>query len=122
MLAGRVVLHGTLSVPECDDGAAMLLFQQFPELFAAKLVVVPSLPCRDLAPDNSGHGETEDVFKLVDSKDKTATLQGGSPSLMFRILMTQVEGGCQPEVSVNVFQDKATARVDVPETKKGEAK
>ena len=61
-----MVFHGTLSVPECDGGAAMLLFQQFTEFFAAKLVVVPSLPCRDLAHDDSGCvGATESVSKLI---------------------------------------------------------
>ena len=66
MLAGRVVFHGTLSVPDCDDGAAMLLFQQFTEFFAAKLAMIPSLPCRDLAHDNSGYVRvTEGVSKLI---------------------------------------------------------
>ena len=36
LFAGRVVFHGNLSVPECDGGAAMLLFQQFTEFFAAR--------------------------------------------------------------------------------------
>ena len=55
---------------EVNDGAAMLFFHQFIELFAAKLVMVPSLSCRGTVHDNSGYGELEGVFKVFDTKDE----------------------------------------------------
>ena len=117
-LVRRVVFTALSSVPDCCDWAAVLLLQQFTEFFAAKLVMVPSLPCRDLA----GYGEIESVFKLIDSKDKSASLQGRSPSLMFRNLMTQVEGGCKPEVFVNAFRPRRHHGWSCPRPQKGGAR
>ena len=90
---------------EVDDKAAMLFFQQFIELFAAKLVMVPSLLCRDTVHDNSG--------KVFDTKDEVAILLSCLLCLSFRNLVGQVEVGSKTEVSVNAFQAKTTARVDV---------
>ena len=119
--ACRGVFHGILSVPEGDDGAAMLFFQQFIESVAAKLVMVPSLLCEKVH-DNFGYGELEGVFKVIDTKDEIAILLSCSPYLSFMNLVAHVKVGSKTEVSVNAFQAKATARVDVPEILKGRSK